>query len=85
MSREMLYLAEEMMPMRVAEEHRLADERRLLRLARKSERAVKVRAAARLLYRLGRTLTALGQRLEQHAPSPAQRLPEGPSGVSSSR
>ena len=85
MSREMLYIAEETMSMRVAEEHRRADERRLQRLIREGERAGNPRPADRLLYRLGHTLTALGRRLEQHGLSPAQPLPEVPSGVSGGR
>jgi hypothetical protein len=85
MSREMLYIAEETMSMRVAEEHRRADERRLQRLIRKSERVEKPRPADRLLYRLGHTLMALGHRLEQYGLPPAQRLPEIPSGAGSGR
>ena len=81
MSREMLYIAEETMHMRVEEEHRRADERRLLRLIRKAERDAKPGPVDRLLFRLGHTLTALGRRLEQHGISPAQRLSERYSGM----
>jgi len=75
MSREMLYIAEETMHMRVEEEHRRADERRLLRLIRKAERKAETWRVDRWLCRLGHTLTALGRRLEQHGISPAQRTP----------
>ena len=85
MSGDDLYLAERTMHMRVAEEHRRADERLLQRLAREGRLAGEARPSNRLLYRLGCALTALGQRLERYGLPPSQRLPEVPSGVGGGR
>ena len=70
-----IHAAEAIMDLRVQERLRQAETRRLLQQVEGERRGRASRQSARLLYRLGQALIALGQRLQCRACSQAM-LPE---------